>query len=84
MMVFVLMGGAKLYNPFSFMQCLAKCEISNYWYTSGSPTFIASYMKRHGIQDPAEYSHIEVSKDFADAHEIETSTPESFCIKAAI
>jgi len=71
-------GETKLYNPFSIMQCLKKGEIANYWYQSGSPAFIVTYMKRHGIQDPAEYSHIEVAKDFADAHEIETSTPESF------
>ncbi|MBQ9526727.1 MAG: AAA family ATPase [Fretibacterium sp.] len=71
-------GKTKLYNPFSIMQCLKKGEIANYWYQSGSPTFIVTYMKQHGIQDPAEYSHIEVAKDFADAHEIEMSTPESF------
>ncbi len=71
-------GETKLYNPFSIMQCLKKGEIANYWYKSGSPTFIVTYMKQHGIQDPAEYSHMEVVKDFADAHEIETSRPESF------
>ena len=71
-------GETKLYNPFSIMQCLKKGEIANYWYKSGSPTFIVTYMKQHGIQDPEEYSHIEVSEDFADAHEIESSTPESF------
>ncbi len=71
-------GETKLYNPFSIMQCLKKGEIANYWYKSGSPTFIVTYMKQHDIQDPAEYSHMEVAKDFADAHEIETSRPESF------
>ena len=71
-------GETKLYNPFSAMQCLAKGEIANYWYTSGSSSFIVTYMKQHGIQDPEEYSHIEVSEDFVDAHEIESSTPESF------
>ena len=71
-------GKTKLYNPFSIMQCLKKAEMVNYWYQSGSPTFIVTYMKQHGIQDPAEYSHKMVAKDFADTHEIETSTPESF------
>ena len=71
-------GKAKLYNPFSVMQCLVKGDIANYWYTSGSSSFIVTYMKDHGIQDPEEYSHIEVSTDFADSHEIESSTPESF------
>ena len=71
-------GHFRLYNPFSVMQCLKKCKIQNYWYTSGSPTFIVRYMKEHQISDPEEYRHIEVASDFADTHEIEYSTPESF------
>ena len=71
-------GRTWLYNPFSILQCLNKGELRNYWYTSGSPTFIVKYMKEHQISDPEEYRHIEVSSDFADTHEIEHSTPESF------
>ena len=71
-------GRTRLYNPFSILQCLNKGELRNYWYTSGSPTFIVKYMKEHQISDPEEYRHIEVSSDFADTHEIEYSTPESF------
>lgn len=71
-------GQTRLYNPFSILQCLNKGELRNYWYTSGSPTFIVKYMKEHQISDPEEYRHIEVSSDFADTHEIEYATPESF------
>ena len=71
-------GSTRLYNPFSIMLCLSKGRLDNYWYTSGSPSFIAKYMKEHKIQNPDEYRHIEVPSDFADSHEIETSKPESF------
>ena len=71
-------GVTRLYNPFSIMQCLAKGRLSNYWYVSGSPTFMIKYMKEHAIQDPDEYRHVEEASDFADSHEIERSTPESF------
>ena len=71
-------GVTRLYNPFSIMQCLAKARLSNYWYVSGSPTFMIKYMREHSIQDPDEYRHIEEASDFADSHEIERSTPESF------
>lgn len=71
-------GLTRLYNPFSILQCLNKGELRNYWYTSGSPTFIVKYMKGYQINDPEEYRYIEVSSDFADTHEIEYSTPESF------
>ena len=33
-------GRTRLYNPFSVMQCLQKARFANYWYGSGSPTFI--------------------------------------------
>ena len=71
-------GNTRLYNPFSILNFFSEGKFKNYWYTSGSSSFIVTYMKQHGIQDPEEYSHIEVPEDFADAHEIESSTPESF------
>ncbi len=71
-------GQTRLYNPFSILNFLSRQEFKNYWYTSGSPSFIVSYMKRHKIQDPAEYRHREVLEDFAEAQEIERAAPESF------
>ena len=71
-------GEIKLYNPFSIMQCLAKCEISNYWYDSGSPSFVVNYMKQHAIKSPEEYRHIEVTSDFVSSQEIERARAESF------
>ncbi|MBR6900745.1 MAG: AAA family ATPase, partial [Synergistaceae bacterium] len=71
-------GKIRLYNPFSMLNFFIDDKFGNYWYKSGSPTFIIKYMKDHAIQDPDEYRHIEVPDDFADSHEIERATPESF------
>ena len=71
-------GKVKLYNPFSIMQCLKKAEFDNYWYVSGSSTFIVNYMKSHSISDPDTYRHFAVSANFLDSHEIEKAKPESF------
>ena len=71
-------GKIRLYNPFSLLNFFIDDKFGNYWYKSGSPTFIIKYMKEHEIQDPDEYRHLEVASDFADSHEIERSTPESF------
>ena len=71
-------GKNRLYNPFSMLNFFIDDKFGNYWYKSGSPTFIIKYMKDHAIQDPDEYRHIEVPDDFADSHEIERATPESF------
>jgi hypothetical protein len=39
-------------------------------------------MKRHVIQNPEEYRHLEVPEDFADAQEIERARPESFLFQS--
>ena len=71
-------GKTRLYNPFSLLNFFIDDKFGNYWYKSGSPTFIVRYMKERAISDPDKYRHFEVSDDFADSHEIERSTPESF------
>ena len=71
-------GKVRVYNPFSILNFFLDGRFGNYWYVSGSPTFIVKYMKENAIQDPERYRHIKVSPDFADTHEIEKSRPESF------
>ena len=71
-------GKTRLYNPFSILNFLADREFKNYWYHSGSPTFILSYLRSHGIDDPEVYRHKSVPADFADSQEIERAKPESF------
>ncbi len=34
-------GGSKLYNPFSVSTALSEGELSQYWFTTGTPTFLA-------------------------------------------
>ena len=75
-------GATRLYNPFSILNFLADREFKNYWYHSGSPTFILSYLRSHGIDDPEVYRHKSVSADFADSQEIERARPESFLYQA--
>lgn len=71
-------GVTKVYNPFSIMQCLKKAAFSNYWYESGSPSFIVEWMKDHHIREPEEYRHIKVRSDFTSSQEIERADPKSF------
>ena len=72
-------GVTRLYNPFSILQCLAKKEINNYWYASGSPSFIVNWMKDHRINEPEDYRHIIVnSNDFISSQEFEQADAPSF------
>ena len=75
-------GRTRLYNPFSILQCFAKGRISNYWYESGSPLFIVSYMKEHRIDEPERYRGFEVFDGFTSSQEIEHAKPESFLYQA--
>ena len=75
-------GTTRLYNPFSILNLLANRRFSNYWYESGSPSFIVAYMKRHEILDPEAYRHLVVKESFASSQEIERARPESFLYQA--
>ena len=71
-------GVTRLYNPFSILQCLDKASFSNYWYASGSPSFIVKWMQEHQIKDPEEYRHIVVNgNDFISVQEIEQADAAS-------
>ena len=36
----------ELYNPFSLLKCFNQQELSNYWFESGTPTFLIHQMQR--------------------------------------
>ena len=38
-------NGKHLYNPFSLLNCLATGRIENYWYQTGTPTFLINVIK---------------------------------------
>ena len=75
-------GVTRLYNPFSILNFLADGKFLNYWYGSGSPSFIVTYMQQHGIKDPEAYRHLKVTSDFVGSQEIERARPESFLYQA--
>ena len=75
-------GKTRVYNPFSVLNLFKKCDFRNYWYISALPSFLVKYFKKHGITNPDKFRHIEVESDFADEHEIESSTCESFLYQA--
>ena len=75
-------GVTRLYNPFSILNFFSEQKFKNYWYTSGSPSFIVTYMKQHGINDPETYCGMTVKEDFTDSQEIERAEPVNFLYQA--
>ena len=75
-------GKTRVYNPFSILNFFSDQEFNNYWYNSSTPSFLADYLKQHQINNFEKFRHLEVPSDFANEHEIEKSTPESFLFQA--
>lgn len=41
-----------IYNPFSVLNTLAKHRYKNYWFETGTPTFLIELLKEHGYRLP--------------------------------
>ncbi len=42
-------GSADIYNPFSILNALYAEDLSNYWFQTGTPTFLVKLIKQRGI-----------------------------------
>ncbi|GHS97209.1 ATPase AAA [Synergistales bacterium] len=71
-------GESRLYNPFSTLLFLDSPKFLNYWFESGTSSFIARYMKDKKLT-VEQFRGYGVSRDFASCPgEIETATAASF------
>ncbi|GHS97191.1 ATPase AAA [Synergistales bacterium] len=71
-------GESRLYNPFSTLLFLDSPKFLNYWFESGTSSFIARYMKDKKLT-VEQFRGYGVSRDFASTPgEIETATTASF------
>ena len=45
-----------VYNPFSVLNALSSCQLQNYWFSTGTPTFLVKLLKdgQYKIQDLSE------------------------------
>ncbi|MDR1741874.1 MAG: ATP-binding protein [Synergistaceae bacterium] len=71
-------GKTMLYNPFSTVSFFKKRDFGNYWFESGTPSFIANYLKER-CATAEQFRGLEVSKDFAATPgEIASASAASF------
>lgn len=42
-------GELSVYNPFSLLNCFAKLDFGNYWFATGTPTFLVQSLMKYGI-----------------------------------
>ena len=75
-------GVTSVYNPFSVLNFFDESNFKNFWYMSGSPSFLLNYLQNHRIKNPDKYEEITVPENFSDKREIESASVESFLFQA--
>lgn len=58
-------GETRLYNPFSLLSFFLNQQLGNYWFATGTPTFLVETIRDRGIA-PQEYEAVKVSEAFLD------------------
>jgi phosphoserine phosphatase len=74
-------GDHRLYNPFSTLSFFKKKKFHNFWFESGTPSFLVQYIKRHDLEAEM-FRGLEVGEDFTSMTEIEQASPESFLFQS--
>ena len=68
--------GERIYNPFSILNYLRKGEFRNYWFETGTPTFLVNLFKKKRYYIP-DMENIEASESIIGAFEIDFVEPEN-------
>ncbi len=63
-------GKDKMYNPFSILNLFAEQQFDNYWFVSGTPTFLMKLIKKTAF-DATTFENQKVSKIVFDSYNIE-------------
>ena len=63
-------GETKLYNPFSLLTFFHKKQFGNYWFTTGTPTFLVETIRNEYFA-PKDLEDIEVHEHFFDRFSLE-------------
>ena len=61
-------GNTSVYNPFGTLNFLSKKVFGNYWFSTGTPTFLLEQMKRHG---QFALNPLEVDSSFFEKYDLE-------------
>ena len=68
--------GEKVYNPFSILNYLRTGKFRNYWFETGTPTFLTRLFKKNRYYIPA-IENIETSESIIGAFDVDFIEPES-------
>lgn len=63
--------GESVYNPFSLLNVLASQELENYWYATGTPTFLVRYLKEAHYYVPELDGNVELDATSLDGYRVD-------------
>ncbi len=58
-------GETRLYNPYSLLHFFLNQSLGNYWFATGTPTFLVETIRKRGI-DPQEFEEVPMSETLMD------------------
>ena len=74
-------GENRVYNPFSTLSFFQMRDFRNFWFDSGSPSFLVNYARKLDLE-VEDFRGMEVGEDFATVSEIELARPASFLFQS--
>jgi hypothetical protein len=74
-------GKTRLYNPFSILNFFDDASFKNYWFESGSPSFLVHYVKTRDLAIE-DFRGLKESENFTAVTEIEMAKPSSFLFQS--
>ena len=70
-------GEHHVYNPFSLLYFFKNDRFENYWYSSGTPQMLFSYLKKYKIDRFETFHSMYVPRDFTEGREMISEKPEN-------
>ena len=75
------LGKEKVYNPFDILLFLKNKDFDNYWFKSGTPTFLVKLLKERNY-NTLEFENLQVSSSILDSFDIEGIEIETIMFQA--
>ena len=66
----------KVYNPFSVLKAFAESDFGNYWFETGTPTFLVSLLREKRYHLP-EIENLNVTEPVFSTYDIDSLRPEA-------
>ncbi|HIJ59409.1 MAG TPA: ATP-binding protein [Nitrospirae bacterium] len=74
-------GKDKVYNPFSILNYLDKGQFKNYWFESGTPTFLIELLKQRNYYIP-QIENIEAGETLIGSFDVDFIEPENLLFQS--